>query len=195
MKKIVYIFAKYILMSNYIFAQKNVRTGLSLELGGKAVYYSLNHEFFIPYKKNIQLLSSYGIGYLQENSYKNLAIPLYFGFLIGNTHSIELGTGFTYNYYLDRKNALYYLTKDNKYKEDIDNHQFNLSLWLGYRFQASEKIYIKVGICPIYNLYHLRNSKDVSGEYRTQRVESNRGIGLKNNSLLLWAGIGIGFKF
>jgi hypothetical protein len=172
--------------------QKKIHNALSLDLGGKTVYYSLNHEILFNFKPSVQIVASYGTGYLQDNSFKNLAIPIYGGFIFGNKHALEIGIGIVFNYLNDNRKSFFYPIG---YQTRVINYQFYSNLWIGYRWQFHKNFFLKAGVCPIFNFYQLKNSSDNLGEYKTKREVLNRGIGLKSDEFLFWGGVGFGYKF
>lgn len=169
--KIILILLFLAILQFNVFAQDSTqlelvnKSNVNFELGGVAMFGSLNYEHLVLYKPNEKVILRSGLSFIPvifSSNQKNIdpLIPIGIYYLIGNKNHLEIGINNVFRYALD----------DEKIKVSS-----NFSI--GYRFQN----------------FHLK-SMSFSVAF-SPLIDFSGSANINNWGLLPWAKVGIGYSF
>ena len=143
MKKSIFFFVFLIAVSTSLIAQQNNKTfdrknAVYLEIGGSAVWYSLNYEYRIPFQINQRLALSGGLSVIPVDN-SNFIGTISANYLIGYKNIFELGISPAYIF---------------------TNSELLMSARIGYRYESDKGFLFRAGFSPVYGQFILAGSED-----------------------------------
>ena len=112
------------------------KQSLFIELGGNALFYSLNYDRMIEER----LAARIGVGALSVDDNWVVSIPLTLGYILGQGNSrMEVGGGVTI------------LTGDIDFDDDISEETYVLGTAVfAYRYQRPESVFFRFAFTPVF---------------------------------------------
>jgi hypothetical protein len=133
-----------------------------LEIGGAAIYGSINYERTVYEKEKFKIGGRIGLGTYRLRDFTgglnpDLLIPCSVHFIYGRNHNVELSVGNTFATIV-RTDIDYNIFRENSN---------SFTPFLGYRFEAESGFVLRAGYSPYFsNYYRLNHWGAVSAGYR-----------------------------
>ena len=137
-------FSSSILLSQTVVETSAKKNSIYLDLGGYAVWYSLNYEHKISLATNHRFALGGGISIIPPDEDANFLIGASVNYLYGKVHNLEVGISPSY---------------------DLTGKEFLFAPRIGYRYEAPKGFLFRIGLSPVYGNFFTNDASDNQKEF------------------------------